>query len=51
MTMSHERTKSIRWGFELLGEIRLDESINVSLRDPARGLRTRQPPCAPHLFT
>jgi hypothetical protein len=39
MTTPHERTRSIRRGFELLGEVRLDESINVSLRDPARGLR------------
>jgi len=43
MTMPHERTRSIRWGFELLGEVLLDASIDVSIRNVAQHLLLTYP--------
>ena len=36
MTMPHERTRSLRWGFEFLGEMLLDETIEASIRATAQ---------------
>ena len=38
MTMPDERTRSLRWGFEFLGEMLLDETIDVSIRATAQNL-------------
>ena len=43
MTMSDERTRSLRWGFEFLGEMLLDETIEDSLRATAQRLRLTYP--------
>ena len=38
MTMPHERTRSLRWGFEFLGEMLSDETIEDSIRAEAQRL-------------
>ena len=43
MTMPHERTRSLRWGFELLHEMLLDESIDIAIRDAAQRLLLTYP--------
>ncbi len=43
MTMPDERTRSLRWGYEFLGEMVLDETIDASLRDAAQRLRLTYP--------
>ena len=43
MTMPHERTRSLRWGFEFLGEMLSDETIEVSLRVAAQRLLLTYP--------
>ena len=43
MTMPHERTRSLRWGFEFLGEMLLDETIEASIRATAQNLLLTYP--------
>ena len=43
MTMPHERTRSLRWGFEFLSEMLLDEMIEASTRATARRLLLTYP--------
>ena len=43
MTMPDERTRSLRWGFEFLGEMLLDETIEDSIRATAQRLRLTYP--------
>ena len=43
MTMPDERTRSLRWGFEFLGEMLLDETIEDSLRTTAQRLLLTYP--------
>ncbi len=43
MTMPHERTRSLRWGFEFLGEMLSDETIETSLRAAAQHLLLTYP--------
>ena len=43
MTMPHERTRSLRWGFEFLGEMLLDETIDESMRATAQRLLLTYP--------
>ena len=43
MTMPHERTRSLRWGFEFLGEMLLDETIETSIRATAQRLLLTYP--------
>ena len=43
MTMPDERTRSLRWGFEFLGEMLLDETIDASLRAAAQHLLLTYP--------
>ena len=43
MTMPHERTRSLRWGFEFLGEMLLDETIEASIRAMAQRLLLTYP--------
>jgi hypothetical protein len=43
MTMPDERTRSLRWGYEFLGEMLADETIDASLRDAAQQLRLTYP--------
>ena len=43
MTMPDERTRSLRWGFEFLGEMLLDETIDACLRATAQRLRLTYP--------
>lgn len=43
MTMPHERTRSLRWGFELLAEMLSDETIDESMRAIAHELLDKYP--------
>nr|WP_181374846.1 BPSL0761 family protein [Polaromonas sp. H6N]AWD72228.1 hypothetical protein pH6NP1_p032 [Polaromonas sp. H6N] len=43
MTMPDERTRSLRWGFEFLGEMRLDETIDAGFRATAQRLQLTYP--------
>jgi len=43
MTMPDERTRSLRWGFEFLGEMLADETIEDSLRAAAQRLLLTYP--------
>lgn len=43
MTMPDERTRSLRWGFEFLGEMLLDETIEDALRATAQRLLLTYP--------
>ena len=43
MTMPDERTRSLRWGFEFLGEILLDETIEDALPATAQRLLLTYP--------
>lgn len=43
MTMPDERTRSIRWGFELLGDMLLETSIDASIRAIAQRLLETYP--------
>ena len=43
MTMPHERTRSLRWGFEFLGEMLADETIDDSIRTNAERLLLTYP--------
>ena len=43
MTMPHERTRSLRWGFESLGEMLSDETIEESIRGTARRILLTYP--------
>jgi len=43
MTMPHERTRSVRWGYELLEEMLLDETIDEAIRATARSLVATYP--------
>jgi len=43
MTMPDERTRSLRWGFEFLGEMLLDETIDAGLRATAQRLQLTYP--------
>lgn len=43
MTMPDERMKSLRWAYELLAEIDLDQTIRGDLRGRARAIASRFP--------
>jgi len=43
MTMPHERTRSLRWGYQLLGEMILDTTIDASTRAVAQRLLETYP--------
>ena len=43
MTMPHERTRSLRWGFEFLGEMLSDETIEESIQATAQRLLLTYP--------
>ena len=43
MTMPHERTRSLRWGFEFLGEMLSDETIDDHTRATAQRLLLSYP--------
>jgi hypothetical protein len=43
MTMPDERTRSLRWGFEFLGEMLSDETIEDSIRAAAQRLLLTYP--------
>jgi hypothetical protein len=43
MTMPDERTRSLRWGFEFLGEMLSDETIDASLQGTAQQLLLTYP--------
>lgn len=43
MTMPHERTRSLRWGFEFLGEMLSDMTIDESMRATAQRLLLTYP--------
>lgn len=43
MTMPNERTRSLRWGYELLCEMLLDDSIDASIRTVAERLLETYP--------
>ena len=43
MTMPDERTRSLRWGFEFLGEMLSDETIEESIRASAQRLLLTYP--------
>ena len=43
MTMPDERTRSLRWGFEFLGEMLSDETIEDSIRASAQRLLLTYP--------
>ena len=43
MTMPHERTRSLRWGFEFLGEMLSDETVEASIRATAQRLLLTYP--------
>lgn len=44
MTVPSERTKSIRWGFEFLGELLLDSTVDDSIRAMAERVLVAYPP-------
>ena len=43
MKMPHERTRSLRWGFEFVGEMLSDETIDESIRATAQRLLLTYP--------
>ena len=43
MTMPNERTRSLRWGFEFLGELLSDETIDESMQATAQRLLLTYP--------
>ena len=43
MTMPDERTRSLRWGFECLGEMLTNETIDESMRATAQRLLLTYP--------
>ncbi|WP_141508928.1 BPSL0761 family protein [Ramlibacter sp. WS9] len=44
MTMPHERTRSLRWGHELLNLVAEDAALDAAVREQARRLLSTYPP-------
>ena len=43
MTMPNERMRSLRWGWEVLEELSLDETLAEGIRERSREVRLRYP--------